>query len=91
VNAVVVNIKGNDYDEYIGRGSIFGNPYEIGIDGTRSEVIARYEKWFKHLLKDPIFRRELAKLKGKKLGCFCHPLRCHGEIIVKYLNETFPD
>lgn len=30
---------------YIGRPSPLGNPFTIGPDGTRDEVIAKYEKW----------------------------------------------
>lgn len=77
----------SEYDVYIGRGSLFGNPYEIGIDGTRVEVIARYRKWFNFVLKSDTFKRELLKLKGKKLGCFCCPKRCHGDVIAEYLNS----
>lgn len=85
----IVNInKTKKYQKYIGRGSIFGNPYIIGIHGDRNQVIAQYEKWFKFLLKDPVFTTELLKLKNKVLGCFCSaPLPCHGQIIVDYLDN----
>lgn len=82
----VVNLKTDEYNIYIGRGSIFGNPFEIGRDGSRMEVIEKYEKWFNSLVKDPKFNKELLKLKNKTLGCFCHPEICHGDIIVKYLE-----
>ena len=39
----VVNIKTKKYDVYIGRGSAWGNPYAIGIDGDREEVIRKYQ------------------------------------------------
>ncbi len=40
----VVNIDRNEnYDVYIGRGSDWGNPYVIGIDGDRDEVIRKYQ------------------------------------------------
>jgi hypothetical protein len=83
----VVNKRTDAYDIYCGRGSIFGNPYEIGIDGTREKVIERYKVWFNFCLRDPIFKREVLKLKGKKLGCFCAPLDCHGRIIKEYLDK----
>ena len=38
----VVNKYKEDYDVYIGRGSKWGNPYRIGEDGTREEVIEKY-------------------------------------------------
>jgi hypothetical protein len=84
----VVNIKnGNKYDVYCGRGSIFGNPYEIGKDGTREQVIERYKIWFNFLLKDKFFVNELLKLNGRTLGCFCVPQKCHCEIIKEWLDN----
>lgn len=87
----VVNKTHEPYDVYIGRGSIFGNPYVIGRDGTREQVIARYEEWFKFLIRDSKFVAELKSLKGKKLGCFCSPLLCHGHIIADYVNSLESD
>jgi len=88
----VVNIRESQFDCYIGRGSIFGNPFEIGKDGTRGQVIDRYSTWFNHLLKDKTFQSALLLLKGKRLGCFCKqkgaPVRCHGDIIAAYLNRS---
>ena len=39
---------------YIGRPSIWGNPFVIGKDGTRGEVIEKYERW---LLRQPRWSR----------------------------------
>lgn len=86
----VVNLNKEDYDFYIGRGSLLGNPYEIDKDGTRNEVIARYRVWFRHLLKSQMFKQELLKVRGKKLGCFCSPQRCHGEVIAEFVNLLPP-
>lgn len=83
----IVHLKKDQYDVYIGRGSIFGNPYEMGIDGDRNTVILRYRKWFNFLLKDPRFEAELKKLKNKRLACFCAPLACHGDVIKEYLDN----
>jgi hypothetical protein len=85
----VVNKRTDSYDTYIGRGSIFGNPFEIGRDGTRKQVIERYRQWFEFLLNDKVFLNELYKLRDKKLGCFCAPLQCHGEIIADWVNRCF--
>jgi hypothetical protein len=85
----VVNKAKENFDIYIGRGSIYGNPYVIGVDGTRDQVINRYREWFNFLLRDPQFVTEVRKLEGKKLGCFCSPQPCHGDIIAEWLNNTF--
>jgi len=89
----VVNIKG--FDELlpknlvkIGRPSIFGNPFQIGKDGTRQEVIEKFKKYMYDRLRiDPHFKLKVDKLKGHLLGCFCKPLPCHGDIYVEYLEK----
>lgn len=88
----VVNKNNNEwYDVYIGRGSKFGNPYEIGKDGSREEVIEKYREWFMKKIKKERFRKEVLKLKGKKLGCYCSPKPCHGDVIVEWLEESKTD
>lgn len=87
-SCTVVNKYKSAYDVYIGRGSIFGNPFVIGRDGTRDEVIAKFREQFARLILEGwIPLSELRKLKGKKLGCFCHPKACHGDIIAKVVNR----
>ena len=89
----VVNLKTDKYDKYIGRGSTFGNPYRIGDpkegkDGTREEVVAKYKEWFYYKIKRyELFRIAILNLKGKRLGCFCKPLACHGDVIKEYLDS----
>lgn len=77
----VVHCKKSSYDVYIGRPSKWGNPFVIGPDGTREEVIEKYEKW---LLQQPELMASLHELKGKTLGCWCSPKACHGDVLVKY-------
>jgi len=85
----VMNRKWQAFDVYIGRGSLFGNPYYIGKDGTRSEVIEKYRAWFKRkVANERGFKDALESLRGKRLGCYCKPLACHGDVIVEYLNAT---
>lgn len=84
----VVNKRTEKYDVYIGRGSPFGNPFPIGINGDREEVIRKYRDYFyKRLNTDVVFRQQVMGLKGKTLGCFCKPQACHGDIIVEYLEN----
>lgn len=84
----IVNLKKEKYDVYIGRPSIFGNPFNIGKDGNREEVIEKHLWHFlARLVKDRDFRKKVLSLKGKTLGCYCKPLGCHGDIIVKYLEN----
>jgi hypothetical protein len=85
----VVHCKKEKYDIYIGRPSIFGNPFTIGKDGTRKEVIDKYRIYFtRQIDTNIIFKREVQKLNGKILGCWCKPKNCHGDIIAEYLNDN---
>jgi hypothetical protein len=84
----VVNMKTDDFDVYIGRPSILGNPFAIGKDGDRKEVLEKYEKYFlERVENDPIFRKAVMNAKGKVLGCFCKPLDCHGDVIAKWVDS----
>ncbi|MHB1175580.1 MAG: DUF4326 domain-containing protein [Sulfuriferula sp.] len=85
----VVNVdKGQLYDEYIGRGTDWGNPYAIGFSGDREEVIRKYKYDFdKNYIRDGYgFKQRLRALAGKRLGCHCKPLACHGDVFAEYLN-----
>lgn len=84
----VVHCKKEIFDVYIGRPTIYGNPFTIGKDGNRKEVIEKYRVWFyKQLDTNIIFKKEVDKLKGKILACWCKPQDCHGDIIKEYLDE----
>lgn len=79
---------------YIGRGSPYGNPFVIGKDGTREEVIAKYEVYLEDKInkKDKEITEALNKLnKDSDLLCYCSPQPCHGIIIerlwIKYFNK----
>jgi hypothetical protein len=82
----IVNLKRDKCEIRIDRKSIFGNPYVIGRDGTREEVIEKYRVWFYKKLKDSSFRDRVLALKDHILGCWCKPDDCHGNVIVEYLE-----
>ena len=77
----VVNKRTQTFNVYIGRGSKWGNPFNIGRDGTREDVIRKYE-W--HLFNSPELMAALPELLGKCLGCYCSPLPCHGDVLKRY-------
>lgn len=80
-NQRTVNIhRGDPYDVYVGRPSLWGNPFMIGRDGNRAEVIAAYRAW---LLTKPELLARLPELRGKRLGCYCAPLPCHGDVLAE--------
>lgn len=86
----VVNIKKEEYfDVYIGRGSKWGNPYKINeaTGFTREHVINLYRKYILTTLYGKNLQKDLHELEGKRLGCFCKPLQCHGDILVELIER----
>ena len=79
----VVHCKREKYDVYIGRPSKWGNPFVIGKDGTREEVVEKYRDW---ILKNEYLMSCLSELKGKTLGCWCSPKACHGDVLLELAN-----
>lgn len=67
---------------YVGRPSKWGNPFLIGRDGTRQEVC---EKYLTHLYETGLID-QVSELKGKDLVCWCAPLQCHADILLRLAN-----
>ena len=81
----VVHCKREDYTHYIGRPSTLGNPFTIGKDGTREEVIAKFERWAWH--SSEVMETIERLPEDAVLGCWCKPQPCHGDVIVKLWGE----
>lgn len=81
----VVNKYKEAYDVYIGRGSKWGNPFNMNgnSEKERNRVCDEYEKYF----FSTNLPNEIHELKDKVLGCFCKPKRCHGDFLAKLANE----
>jgi len=80
---VVVNLRRSEYDEFIGRPGKWGNPFFTGRDGTREQVIRKYRDW---LLQRAHLMAAIEGLRGKRLGCYCKPLPCHGDVLVEFFK-----
>lgn len=82
----VVNVRKDSHDVYIGRGSKWGNPFKMrtNLEEERNLVCNQYEEWF---YTQPDLVRDIRELKGKILGCYCKPKRCHGDFLAKLANE----
>jgi hypothetical protein len=81
---VVNKARTRQFDVYVGRPSKWGNPFRIGPDGTREEVIAKYEAW---LLARPDLMAALGELRGKVLACWCAPLPCHADVLARLADR----
>lgn len=70
---------------YIGRGSKYGNPFKIGVHGTRKEVIQKYRNYLLDEIEHGTFSvDEIIGLYETDLVCYCHPLPCHGDVIHEF-------
>jgi hypothetical protein len=93
MQTVVVNIHKEPFDVYIGhtgrsQGGYFGNPFRIGHGMSREDAVKRFQRYFiDRIEKDSAFKRRILALKGKRLGCFCKPKACHGDVIAEWLNK----
>lgn len=68
--------------------SIWHNPFKIDEQNSRATVMKKYEKYIKQRLRsEPDLVKQLLALKGKNLGCWCHPLQCHGDILIKMIKH----
>ena len=68
----------------IDRKGIFGNPFVLGRDGTREEVIDKFRHYVTKVR--PFSAKELALLRGKDLACWCAPQPCHGDVLLALAN-----
>lgn len=80
----VVNVNEENYDVYVGRGSVWGNPFKIGQDGTREEVINKFIDYYNGPSMAALkMRNKIRILKNKVLGCYCYPKKCHGDFLMR--------
>lgn len=89
VNNVYIGRSGVVFIEgcrYPPKASLFANPFKIGKDGDRNEVLEKYKLFIHDKLRaNAYLREELMKLKGKTLGCWCFPEKCHGDVLIELL------
>ena len=96
----IVNIYKDSYQIYIGRSGRgkdgdYGNPIRVGISchicgktHGKGETLLCYEVYLKNRLSvDEVFRESVKNLNGMVLGCFCKPKPCHGDVLIKYIQE----
>ena len=88
VRTTVVHNQFDDYDRYIGRAvpeagieaSKWGNPFvmEDDSDAERERVIGEYRAW---VVQQPELMAAIGELRGLRLGCWCAPKPCHGDVL----------
>jgi hypothetical protein len=74
------------------RGTPWGNPFVLGRDGDRAEVVGKYRAWLWREIKTrPGFSQLVRELHGKDLCCCCAPAACHGDVLqaaAAYLSDN---
>ena len=87
-----VHCKKEKYDVYIGRPSIWGNPFSHLEESsaefkckTREESIEKYKQWI--LTQPELIAKAKIELKDKILGCWCKPKSCHGDILASIADS----
>ena len=99
--ARVVHVNRERFDVYIGRampnrgyprGSKWQNPNPLppgfaDLPETERQRIGRenLSRYRAHILRTPGLFNALEELRGKVLGCWCHPRACHGDVLVELL------
>jgi hypothetical protein len=90
----VVHCKKEPFDVYIGRGSVWGNPFSHKegttaqyLVSSRQEAIIKFELY---LINNPDLMEKVKELGGKVLGCWCKSKSCHGDVLLKYAKERKP-
>jgi uncharacterized protein DUF4326 len=68
---------------YIGRPSKWGNPFYLGKDQAREEVIDTY---YEYVIDNALLMESLYELVDKDLICWCAPLPCHGDVLLMLAN-----
>lgn len=80
----IINLRRDSCKQavYVGRGTPFGNPFVVGRDGSREQVVGKYLVWLlAQLSRNPVLRERVRGLRGKQLACWCAPALCHAEIL----------
>lgn len=100
--ATVVNLRGHrdapDIADviYVGRpmyrggwrlpGHPLASPYRTGRDGTAAQAVDQYRRW---LLARPDLPAQLARLRGRRLGCWCPDGQpCHARVLAELADAT---
>jgi len=68
---------------YVGRPSKWGNPFVVGVHGSREEVVFLYTKY---LLSNTKLMSKIRSLRGKDLVCWCSPELCHADVLLSLAN-----
>ncbi|WFP45975.1 hypothetical protein VIPPAEUMC01_00040 [Pseudomonas phage vB_VIPPAEUMC01] len=93
-SATVVNRHYEKFDVYIGRGSKWGNPFShkegtralYKVDTVEQAIECFRSHLWRNIMEGLITVDDLLELDGKRLGCYCKPRPCHGDVLVRAIE-----
>jgi Domain of unknown function (DUF4326) len=71
---------------YVGRPTRFGNPFVVGKHGSQGECVDLYRAWLMAPERAELRARAARELRGRDLVCWCHPKRCHADVLLEIVN-----
>lgn len=92
---IVVDLRVEPCDVYIGRpgrgrDGYFGNPFRLSDARDpveRDKILAQFSEWFdRRVSTDAGYAQRVLDLRGKRCGCFCKPLPCHGDVMARWVS-----
>tara|TARA_B100001057_G_scaffold440967_1_gene475248 strand:- start:295 stop:663 length:369 start_codon:yes stop_codon:yes gene_type:complete len=84
---VFIKTEDDKKERYPKKDSKWCNPFKIGKIYTRESCLEAYEEYILKKIENEPEIYNLEELKGKNLGCWCHPEACHGDILKKILEK----
>ena len=84
-----VNLHYEECDVRIDRRTRWGNPFRMRRESDRAEVIVRYREHLEaEITAGRITADGLVELHGKRLGCWCAPKPCHGDVLAEFAEHA---
>lgn len=80
----VVFIDGKRFPD---KASPWANPFKISDQCSRQQAIGKYEAYIRVQIEEDPVKYDLMALKDKRLGCWCSPDSCHGDVLLRLINE----
>lgn len=85
---VFVSVDGKK-ERFPKQSSPFANPFKINAVTTREQVIEKYKSYIlEKIEKNQELKKSLLELKGKNLGCWCYPEKCHGDVLKELIDRV---
>lgn len=80
----VLNETTGKKERYPKKNSPWCNPFKVKSEAQRTASIERYKDYIRKLVEER--KVNLCDLKGKRLGCWCKPLKCHGDVLMDMIS-----